>query len=241
MSHRLRSVVHGAAGGALLALASLAVYGGRSSLGSIEGILLDPATGRGRSDFVVSSGGLYLAVILIAVLSAMVIAGIVYASSSNDGESRFPLRYLLPTAAFTAAVMTYATFRAGLGATAEISAGTVTISVARMIMVVLVSGVVAGGVTASVVDALARPAFIGFEGEAVPASSQAFMKEMVSAIGAPTIAVIAIAVFAISLSQVLLSLHGLASVAAFSVVGALVLAGAALVAYRPWDKSGSTS
>jgi hypothetical protein len=90
------------------------------------------------------------------------------------------------------------------------------------------------------VDALARPGFLGIEGEAVPTSSAAFMKEAVTAMGTPTVSVIAIAVFAVSLSQVLLSLHGAAAVAAFSIVGAVVLALAALVAYRPWENSEST-
>jgi hypothetical protein len=35
----------------------------------------------------------------------------------------------------------------------------------------------------------------------------------------------------------LLSLHGTASVAAFSIVAGIVLGLAALVAYRPWDRT----
>lgn len=243
MPHRVRSVIYGAAAGALLAVFGLVVYGSRASLQSVTGVLLDPATDRGRSDFVISSGGLYMAVLVLAVLGGLLIAGIVYAFGREDDPdgSRFPLRYLLPTAGITAAIMAYATLRAGLGATATIENGTITISVFRMIVVALITGLVAGGVTASVVDALARPGFIGFEGEAVPSSPRAFMKEMMSAIGAPTIAVIAIAIFAISLSQVLLSLHGAGSVIAFSVVGAIVLGAGALAAYRPWDQSGSST
>ncbi|NND03163.1 MAG: hypothetical protein HKN91_10285 [Acidimicrobiia bacterium] len=242
MPHRLRSVIYGAAAGAMLALVGLAVYGSRASLGSIEGILLDQTTGRGRSDFVISSGGLYLAIVILALLGGMLIAGLVYAfGRENEPEgTRFPLRYLLPTAGITAAIMAYAMLRGGLGAAANIDSGIVTISVFRLIVVTALTGLVAGGATASVVDALARPGFLGIEGEAVPTSSTAFMKEMITAMGTPTVAVIAIAVFAVSLSQVLLSLHGAAAVAAFSVVAAIVLALAALAAYRPWDDSSST-
>jgi len=240
LPHRLRSVIYGAAAGVTFALVGLAVYGSRASLGSVDGILLNPA-GRGRSDFVISSGGLYLALVILALLGGLLIAGLVYAfGRENEPEgARFPLRYLLPTAGVTAAVMAYAVLRAGLGATADIDAGIVTISVFRMIVVVALAGLVAGGATASVVDALARPGFLGIEGEAVPASSGAFMKEMMTAVGTPTVAVIAIAVFAVSLSQVLLSLHGAAAVAAFSVVGAIVLGLGALAAYRPWESSSS--
>ncbi len=241
MPHRVRSVVYGAAAGALLALSAMAVFGSRFGLESVDGVLLDPATGRGRADFVISSGGLYLALIILAILGSLLISGIVYAFAREDDPEavRFPLRYLLPTAGITAAVMAYATLRAGLGAAADIGQGVVTVSVFRLIIITLIAGVLAGGATASVVDALARPSFIGFEGEAVPASTAAFMKEMVAAIGAPTTAVIVIAAFAIGLSQVLLSLHGTAAVAAFAVVGAIVLASAALVAYRPWDRTSS--
>ncbi len=237
MPQRARSVVYGAVGGALLALVGLAVFGSRASLGSIEGVLLEPAAGRGRSDFVISSGGLYLAVIILGVLGGLVIAGAIYAFGSRDvTERRFPLRYLVPTAGITAAIMTYAIMRAGLGALATIELGTVTVSVFRLIIVCMAAGATAGGVTASVVDALARPSFLGFAGEAVPHSPAAFMREMTSAVGAPTIAVVVAAAFAIGLSQLLLALHGTAAVAAFSIVAAIVLGGAALVAYRPWEK-----
>ena len=238
MPQRVRSVVYGAAGGALLALVGLAVFGSRASLQSVHGVLLDPAAGRGRSDFMVSSGGLYVAVIILAVLGGLVIAGAIYAFGSRDsGERLFPLRFLLPTAGITAAIMAYATLRAGLGAVATIDLGTVTISAFRLIIVSMAAGAIAGGATASVVDALARPSFLGFKGDAVPHSPAAFMREAVAAVGTPTIAVVMAAAFAIGLSQILLSLHGTAAVAAFGVAGAVVLGGATLVAYRPWDSS----
>ena len=181
MPQRVRSVVYGAMGGALLSLVGLAVFGSRASLRSVQGVLLDPAAGRGRSDFIISSGGLYMAVIILAVLGSLVIAGAVYAFGSREmGERRFPLRFLLPTAGVTAAIMAYAMLRAGLGAVATIELGTVTVSVFRLIIVSMIAGTVAGGAIASVVDALARPSFLGFEGDAVPRSSSAFMREAVS-------------------------------------------------------------
>ena len=54
-----------------------------------------------------------------------------------------------------------------------------TVSVFRMTVLAVVSGAVAGGITASAVDALARPAVLGLEGEAWPVSAGAFMGEMV--------------------------------------------------------------
>ncbi|MCP3973748.1 MAG: hypothetical protein GY720_04570 [bacterium] len=238
MPGRVRSVVYGAAAGALLGVVAVALWGSRASLGSVEGILIDPAAGRGRSDFMISSGWLYLAVILLAMLGGLTIAAIVYAfgrENEPDG-ARFPLPYLLPAAAVTAAIMAYTSLRFGLGATATIEAGTVTVSVFRLIIISVIVGLVAGGATASVVDALARPGFLGFEGEAVPSSPAAFSREMMAAIGAPTIALVVIAVVAVGLSQLLLSLSATGSVVAFSVAAALILGGAALMAYRPWER-----
>lgn len=230
--------MYGAAAGALLGVVAMVLWGSRASLGSVEGILLDPATGRGRSDFLISSGWLYLAVIILAMIGGLTIAAIVYAfgrENEPDG-ARFPLRYLLPTAALTAAIMAYASLRFGLGAAAGIESGTVTVSVFRMTIISVIAGLVSGGATASVVDALARPGFLGFEGEAVPLSPAAFTKEMMAAIGAPTIALVVVAVVAVGMSQVLLSLSATGSVVAFSVAAALILGGAALVAYRPWER-----
>ena len=239
MPNRLKATIYGAVSGAFAGLALLVFWTGRTALGSIDGVVLR-GVARGRSEFVVSSGGLYFLVIVSAILGGLAIAGIAYAlgRESEPDSPRFPLRYLLPTASLTSAVMAYAILRLGLGASAATLDGIVTISVFRMVTLSLITGAVAGGITASTVDALARPANLGFEGQAWPTSSGAFLTEMMRAIGGPTIATVTIAVLAISLSQFLLQLHGAASVAAFSVVGALVLGGAAAIAYRPWDNAG---
>ena len=130
--------------------------------------------------------------------------------------------------------------RFGLGATATIEEGVVTISVFRMAVLAVVTGAAAGGITASAVDALARPAVLGLEGEAWPTSTRAFLGEMVRALGGPTIATVTIAALAIGLAQLLLTFHGAASIAIFSVVAALVLGGAAAIAYRPWDRENTS-
>ncbi len=240
MSNRLKATVYGAVAGAFTGLALLVFWTGRTALGSIDGVMLR-GTARGRSEFVVSSGGLYFLVIVSAVIGGLAIAGIAYTlgRESEPESPKFPLRFLLPTAAIVAATMAYAVLRVGLGASAGILNGVVTISVFRMVVLAVVVGAVAGGITASTVDALARPANLGFEGAAWPTSTRAFLTEMMRAIGGPTIATVTVAAFAIVLSQFLLQLHGAASVAAFSVVGAIVLGGAAAIAYRPWDNVGS--
>ena len=238
MSNRLKAAVYGSVAGGFVGLALLVYWTGRTALGSIDAVTLT-GVARGRSDFVVSSGGMYFLVLVSAVLGGLAIGGISYAlgRESEPESPKFPLKYLLPMAAATAAIMAYAVVRFGLGASGTIEEGVVTVSVFRMTVLAVVSGAVAGAITASAVDALARPAVLGLEGEAWPVSAGAFMGEMVRAIGGPIVATVTIAALAISLSELLLTLTGTASVAVFGVVGAIVLGGAAAVAYRPWEKT----
>lgn len=241
MRHRVRSTVAGALAGGLLGLTLMAIYGSRTALGSVDAVVVDGPVA--RSQFVVSSGGMYALVLVIALVGGCAVAGIIYAlgRETEPDAPKFPLTWLLPVAGVASAIMAYAVLRAGLGAVADIEAGTVTVSVFRMTVIALVAGVVAGGVTARVVDSLARPATLGEANVAWPESPRAFAAEMARAIGAPMMAAIIIAVFAITFSQVLLQLHGLAAVAAFSGVAALILLAVSLAAYRPWDRDSSTS
>ncbi len=241
MSNRLKATVYGAAAGAFAALALLVFWTGRTALGSVDAVNLR-GIARGRSEFVVSSGGMYFLVVVSAVIGGLAIAGIAYAlgRESEPDSPKFPLAYLLPMAAVTSIVIAYAVLRFGLGATATIEEGVVTISVYRMAVLAVVTGAAAGGITASAVDALARPAVLGLEGEAWPTSTRAFLGEMVRALGGPTIATVTIAALAIGLAQLLLTFHGAASIAIFSVVAALVLGGAAAIAYRPWDRENTS-
>jgi hypothetical protein len=235
---RLRPTVYGALAGGLLGLSLMVLFTGKFAIGSIDAVLLDRSGPRARPEFVVSSGGLYLLIVVAAVAGALAVAGIIYAfgRESEPMARRFSLASMLPVAAVTGAVFGYGTMRAGLGAGADIDLGIVTVSTYRMAVVISIAGVVTGGVTANVVDALARPATLGLEGEALPQSLGAFLGEMQRAVGSPMVSVVVLAVFAIGLSQLLLAIEGTAAVALFAVVGAVVLAGATLAAYRPWDR-----
>ncbi len=230
---RVRATVYGATAGALAGLAFMVLFVGRFSLGSVSEV-------DGRASFEVSTGSMYLLTVILGLLGGLVIAVVAYAyGRETEPEAKsFPLSYLAPTGAVTAALFAYATLRFGVGAVGDITAGVATISVVRMTVVALIMGVVSGSITGLVVDSLARPAFLGLEGEAMPESAGAMMKEMMRAVGAPIIAIVAAAAFAISLSQVLLAVEGVGAVAIFSVVGAIVLGGATLIALRPWDRDG---
>lgn len=234
---RLRATTYGSVAGALIGLVLLVFWTGDTALESIEGLIDD---GIGRSDFMTSSGGMYVLAALSSAIGGLAITAITYTlgrEADPDG-SRFPLGYLLPVGVITSVIVGYALLRAGLGLAADIEEGVVVVSVFRMTIIAAVAGAGAGGITARVVHTLSRPAFLALEGEAWPASGRAVTHEMMRAVGGPTIALLTVAVLAIAFSQLLLTLGGAAVVAVFGVVGGIVLFGAALIAYRPWDNAG---
>jgi hypothetical protein len=231
---QLKASMFGAIAGGVIAVVLTAIFVGRFAVNALD--VLD-----GRASFEASTGSVYLLVVVVGLIGGLTIAAVTYAfgAESEPDAQRFPITWMLPIGAGVAALFAYAVLRFGVGLAGDISAGTLSISVMRMAIVALVMGVVAGGITGAVVDALARPSLIGYEGEAAPESPQAIVAEMLQAIGAPVIALIVGAVFAIALSQVLLAVEGIGATVIFSVVGALVLGGAALIALAPWDRGGT--
>ena len=105
MSQRLRTTVAGAVAGGLLGLVLTAIYGGRAALGSVDAIALRGSVA--RSEFVVSSGGMYALVLLVSMLGGLIIAGVTYAlgREAEPDAPKFPLSWLLPVAAITSAIM----------------------------------------------------------------------------------------------------------------------------------------
>jgi hypothetical protein len=232
VSHsRRNATLFGAAGGATIALAALALFVGRVGLHT-------PALIDGDPVVQVTSGALYLLVLVLSVLAGLLIGAIGYGIgvAADPDAPRFALGHLLPVSAVTAAVVAYAVLRIGIGGFGEITAGTVTIGALRLTVTVLVMGAASGGITAGVSDALARPALFGFGGEAWPASSRDLVRAMLGAVSAPLVAAVIAAGFAIPLSLVLIEIEGDAATVVFSVVGAVILAGTAFVAARPWDR-----
>ncbi len=238
MKNRIRAVMYGATAGAVLGLVGMAVAGGRFGLGAAVAVPVAGGT-LARGVFVASTGGLYLIVIVVAALGGLLVAGATFAigTESEPESERFPLRYLLPAAAFVSGAAGYVILRAGLGGWGDIQAGVLTIPIISLVLVLAVAGAVAGAVTADVVDRLARPSLLGLGGKAWPTSPTALMGEVVRAMGTPVVSLILIAGFAISLAQLLLAVGGNVAVAIFSVVAALILGVAALAAYRPWART----
>ena len=233
---RARAVGYGELAGALMALALVAILGSRAA---IDGAGITD----GRAEFVVSAGSLFLTVAISGALGGMLIAGTAYifAHQTEPDNPRFPLGYLLPVAAITGALFSYIPMRIGLGGWGDLVEGTITVSVYAMVIIGLIAGIIAGGITTAIVDALARPAFLRLEGEAWPTSGREVAVHMLRAVGTPLVALLVGAVFAVGLSQILLEVEGTGAVIVFSVVAALILGGAALIAARPWDRNGTAS
>jgi hypothetical protein len=229
--NRPRAILAGGLAGGVFALGLIAWVSGRFALGSVT--LLDEAPA-----YSISTGAAYTAVIVFAALAALLVASVTYAQrrTVEPEAARFPIRYIMPMAAGVAVIIAYAIFRLGVEMAGDVSAGLITIGVAEMTVVVLLAGLVAGGITTAVVDTLARPAFINVEPDEIPQSSSEMIGEMMRAVGAPILGIIGAALFAIVLSQLLLAVEGVAAVAVFAVVAALILGGATLIALRPWDK-----
>lgn len=237
---RVRAFLYGTVAGAFLGLVAFAILGGRFALGAAVAVPLATGSQRAAIQFAASSGGLFLIVIVAAVLGGLVVAGITYAAAreGEPGAPKFPLRYQLPTAATVSAIATYAVVRAGIGGFGDIVMGVVTVSVFRMVLIVAVAGATAGAVTGYIVDRLARPELLGLGGVAWE-SHRAVLASMTRAVGIPLVAVVGVGGFAIALSQLLLSANSTeVAVILFSVAGAVVLGGITLIAYRPWDRDG---
>lgn len=238
MNSRLTVVVSGALAGGLVGLVFLALFTGRFAMESLG------LTSGGDAELSVTSGALYLAAVLAALLGGTAVAVIAYGVSSDDDESvtRFGLAHILPFGLVAAVAAGYSILRAGLGIAGDAEAGVVTVSLAALGLTVLIAGLIAGAVVAWVVSTLATKSIVGLEGEAAPSSTAAMMRAATKAVSGPMLAIVVIAALAIALAQLLLAAEGVAAIAIFSGAAGLVLLGATAFAYLGGSKDdGATS
>lgn len=235
MNNRSTVVLTGALTGGLLAIAILALFAGRFATSGVG------LTAGGDAQLVVSSGALYLATVVAALIGGIAVSAIAYGASagSDDDSTRFELAHVLPFGLVAALAAGYSVVRAGLGVAADIEAGELAVTVAALALTALIAGVVAGGLTAWVVATLAAKHIVGLEGEAAPASTAMMMKAAMQAVTGPMLAIIVIAALAIGLAQLLLAAEGTAAIAIFSGAAALVLFGAAAAAYLGGNNDGA--
>jgi len=239
LKNRSPVVLSGTLTGGLLAIVLLTLLAGRNAMESVG------LTEAGDAQLVVSSGALYLATVVSALVGGAVVSAVAYGWSAEDDDeaTRFELAHVLPFGLVAAVATSYSIFRAGLGLFGDNDAGEASITIAALAITVLVAGMVAGAVTSWVVAILATKSIVGLEGEAHPTSTAAMMRAAMHAVSGPMVAIVIIAALAISLAQLLLAAEGAAAIAIFGVVGALVLIGAAGAVYLGGSRgdSGATT
>ena len=184
MKNRSTVLLSGALAGGLIAIALLALFAGRYAT---EAIGLSDG---GDPEIAVSSGALYLAVVIISLLGGLVVSVVAYGASAegDDEGTRFELTHIVPFGLVTAVASGYSIVRAGVGLTAEAEAGVTTINAGALALTALVSGIVTGALVAWVVATLAAKSVVGFEGEAAPASTAAMMRAAARAVTGPMLA-----------------------------------------------------
>jgi len=236
LGSRSTVVLTGALAGGLIGVALLAVFAGRFAMGGIG------LSGGGDAELAATTGALYLATVVIALIGGAAVAVVAYGISSEDDEAtRFELGHILPFGLITAVAAGYGILRAGVGFAGDVEAGVLTIKFASLATTVLISGLITGGLVAWVVATLASKSVVGLSGEAAPASTGAMMRAAARAVTGPMLAIIVIAALAVALSQLLLAAEGVAAIAIFGGAAALILLGAAGAAYLGSPKDGDTA
>lgn len=230
--------LQGAIGGFALAVAFLAYFGGATALTTAD--LVGEGTGFGEPVFVADRTSLWLLVLFLGAFGGLVLAAVVYGTGSarHPAAPRYRLWYAAPAAMVLASVMAFATVSLGVEIAGSTSEGVVSVPVTAMALIAGAAGLIAGMVTAPIVDALSQPVVIGEANDATPVSSRAFWMDLGGAIGMPALAIAIGAFLAISLAEILLSTDSPeVSVAIFAGAGAVILGGTAAFALRPWDRS----
>jgi hypothetical protein len=225
----------GAATGALTGLGVLALAAGRVLDGGLGAVVVNEASGRARTEFLVSQGGLFLLVVVAGLAGGAVLGalGYVIGREATPDAPRISLGPLAIVGSATGLVVAFAITRALLGASADISGGIVTLSVFRATVIALAAGAGTGLVIGGAIERLADREIYGFEGAAWPSSPVAFAREAAAAVGLPLLALVSGAAVVWGLSWVLLESSKEVALIVFGAVAALVLAGAAFIAAHP--------
>lgn len=237
MNNRASVILTGGFAGGLLGIVLFVLFAGRFAIDAVG------MTDNGDAQLAITSGALYLAAVVVALIGGAVVSAIAYGASAtdDDGSTRFQLSHILPFGLVAAIAAGYAVLRAGVGFAGDAEAGVVSIAVAPLAITILLAGFVAGAVVSWVVATLAAKSIVGLEGEAAPVSTAAMMKAATRAITGPMLAIVIIAALALALSQLLLAAGDVAAIAIFGGAAALVLLGAAGAAYLGGSRNGKGS
>lgn len=223
--------VLGAIGGLAVAVGFLAFFG---SLTAIKTVTMD-----GVATFTATTSSMRILVFVLGAIGGLVIAAVAFVAgrARDPNAPRFAFGWLAIVGIVLGGSVAFSTVSLGVTVAGNSVSGTVTMPVTAMVVSAAIAGLIGGAITTPIVDALARPATFGAENAATPVTSAAFWTDMARAIGVPVLAIAVGALLAIGLAEVLLGAESaVVSVAIFSIVGAVILGGTALIATRPWDR-----
>jgi MFS family permease len=237
----------GAGVGAVLGLIVLAAMAGLVIEDGVSATLLDAETSRARAQFATTRGATYLFVLVVTAIGGGVIAALTrgLANMIDPETERPPFGVMVLLGMVIGAIAGYGAFRIGfgIGGVGLLDANTgenfLITSVFRGTMIAAISGAAVGLFTAPTTDVLSDLSSFGAEGAAWP-SAPSFRKETAIAIGTGLIALAAIAVIVVGLSQALLEGKGTIAVIVAGSVAALILIVAAWVAYHPDEPQSRT-
>ncbi len=227
---------YGVVAGALFSLGAFALFGPLTATSSIQTAALGIP---GGTTIVVTQGALFLALLIVGLVggAAMALVGYGVGTRSDTRMQRYPARYVAGVGAVFGAAVGFPLTRGLLALAGQTDGGQITIPVLRMSVIAVATGAVVGAMIAVIANTISHPRAIGFSGSAVPLTSAGFMRETGRAIGWPVAAGVTVAVLAFGLSRLLLASSKIGAVVLFSVAGAIILGGAALLAARPWDST----
>ncbi|MCH7846141.1 MAG: hypothetical protein IIC70_09100 [Acidobacteria bacterium] len=231
----LAPYVTGSLGGVSIAMAFFAFFASFTALDTVS------RTGSGGvAAFTADRASLGFLVFSLGALGGITIAAFAYVvgRAREPGVARYAFGWLGMVGIVLGGSMAFATVSLGITLGGSTSSGSITVPITTMAVSVAAAGLLAGAITAPIVDALASPAYFGDIQAATPVTSTGFFTDMGRAIGTPALSIAIGALLAVGLAELLLSTESAAlSVAIFSVVGVVILGGTALVAARPWDRS----
>ncbi|GMQ85277.1 MAG: hypothetical protein BMS9Abin07_0843 [Acidimicrobiia bacterium] len=233
----LAPYVTGSLGGISIAMAFFAFFATFTALDTVS-----RAGGDGVAAFIADRASLGLLVFFLGAVGGLTIAAFAYVvgRAREPGVARFAFGWLGMVGIVLGGTMAFATVSLGVTLAGSTSSGSVTVPVTALVLSVATAGLLAGAITAPIVDALASPAYFGNIQTATPVTATGFFTDMGRAIGIPALSIAIGALLAVGLAELLLSAESAAvSVAIFSVVGAIILGGTALAATRPWDRASS--
>lgn len=201
---------------------------------SVGAVVLNPATGRARPQFVATEGSTYLFLLFASALIGGALAHMTWliGRQTEPDTPRFGLPLTAASGILTAPIVAYSMLRTGIGAGGVINQDVITLSVFRAVVVVLATGAVTGLVTVLVADRMSRVDVLGLGGAAWPRSGAVFTREAARAVGIPLAAILLVGAVVVGVSQIFLLGPGVGAVVAASVVAAGILAVAAFTAYR---------